>query len=409
MVPRLLVFLIAATPAWPAAIPVTVDAAAGLKRDGRPYFVKGAGAGSHLDLLAAKGANSLRTWETKDLGALLAEAEKLGLTVSAGIWLEPECSWFSYTNAWHCAKQAERVKREVIKYKDQPALLAWGLGNEVEGDGANAAFWKQLDRLALMVHEADPAHPAFTALAGMTAAKAKALDELTAHLDFIGINTYGGLFSLRKTLAATGWKRPWLLTEWGPQGFWERPASGSGAPLEQTSTEKADMMARGYDEVIHPDNGCLGSYAFVWGAKFEASATWFGLLTPEGETTASVDVLEQRWTGKAPSNRAPSITRIDGAPDKPVSPGATFGVRCTASDPDGDPLTWRWQVLPEKVPQGADGQSPMPAAVKDAVHAEGAEKATVTTPSKPGGYRVYVWVTDGKGHAATANAPFVVK
>jgi hypothetical protein len=87
-----------------------------------------------------------------------------------------------------------------------------------------------------MVKGIDPAHPTFTAVAGMTEQKAKGLNEHAPHLDYVGVNTYGGLFSLRGQLAKIGWTRPWLVTEWGPQGFWERPKSKSGAPLEQTST-----------------------------------------------------------------------------------------------------------------------------------------------------------------------------
>jgi hypothetical protein len=34
---------------------------------------------------------------------------------------------------------------------------------------------------------------------------------------------------------------------------------------------------------------------------------------------------------------------------------------------------------------------------------------SVTAPAKPGVYRLYVWVKDGKGHAATANQPFEVR
>ena len=47
------------------------------------------------------------------------------------------------------------------------------------------------------------------------------------------------------------------------------------------------MIRKAYETVISNDGGCLGSYVFLWGWKFEASATWFGLITHEGETTAA--------------------------------------------------------------------------------------------------------------------------
>lgn len=411
MMSRLIAFtlLVCTTGAWSAPIAVTVDAEHGMTRGGKPYFVKGAGGDTHLDLLAARGANSLRTWSTDGLEKTLAEAGKLGLTVSAGIWLEPECSWFSYHKPQDCAKQAERVKQQVLQFREHPALLAWGLGNEMEGDGNNTPYWQQLDQLAMLVKSLDAAHPTFTAIAGLNPAKAAGLNQYTFHLDYLGINTYGGLFSLRKQIDEMGWKRPWMVTEWGPQGFWERPKHSSGAPLEQTSTEKAAMMARSYDDVIAKGGPCLGSYAFVWAWKYEATATWFGLLTQDGETTGSVDVLEQRWTGRAPVNHAPEVTPLEGLPKATVAPGTTFKAHLTASDPDHDALAWRWQVLPEKPALDAKGL-PLPSPALDAsVPPKVTNEATVTAPQAPGVYRVYVQVSDGHGHAATANAPFEVK
>ncbi len=403
---RLLAFAFLSTAALSAPVPVSLDPTQGLMREGKPYFVKGAGGDTHLDLLAAHGANSLRTWSADHLDQTLAEAAKRGLTVSAGLWLEPECSWFSYHNPQHCEKQAARVKQQVESFRDHPALLAWGLGNEMEGDGSNADYWQQLDRLAVLIHSIDPAHPTFTAIAGISPAKAAGLNQHTPHLDYLGINTYGGLFALRKQLDDMGWKRPWLVTEWGAQGFWERPKHACGTPLEQTSSEKAAMMARGYDEVIAKGGGCLGSYAFVWEAKYEATATWFGLLTSESETTESVDVLQQRWTGKEPANHCPAITPMEGVPANAVAPGTSFQARVSASDPDGDPLAWRWAVLPEKPALDAKGQPQAPAPLASMATAG---TATIAAPRTPGIYRIHVWVTDGHGHAATANRPLEVK
>lgn len=107
------------------AIPVRVDAVTGMSRGGKPYFVKGAGGSGRLEQLAARGGNSIRTWTTGGLADILDQADSLGLTVSAGIWLESESSWFSYDNPKHCAKQAERVRREVTLYpKEENGKIA---------------------------------------------------------------------------------------------------------------------------------------------------------------------------------------------------------------------------------------------------------------------------------------------
>ncbi len=390
-------------------IPVKIDAATGMSRGGHPYFVKGAGGSGSLKELASRGANSTRTWTTNGLKEILDEAQSLGLTVSAGIWLEPECSWFSYANPQHRAKQTERVRKEVLLYRNHPALLAWGLGNEVEGDGTNVAFWQQLDSLARMVKELDPAHPTFTAVAGANPAKVTGLMNHVPNLDFLGINTYGGITGLRRHLEKTGWKRPWMLTEWGPRGFWESPKSSFGAPLEQTSTEKAEMMDKAYRNVISNQGGCLGSYVFVWGWKFEATATWFGLFTHERETTAAVDALQEVWSTTKPVNRAPSIEPIRGVPKPALAANGSFEASIKAADPEGDPLEYQWAVLPELQGHQHNSGTKMPKAVPGSLEDTSKAQATVKAPSKPGVYRLYVWVKDGKGHAATANMPFEVR
>jgi hypothetical protein len=391
------------------AIPVRVDATTGMTRGGQPYFVKGAGGRGCPEQLAARGGNSIRTWDTTGLAATLDQAEKLGLTVSAGIWLEPESSWFSYQNPAHCDKQAARVRKQVELHRDHPALLAWGLGNEVEGDGSNDAYWQQLDRLARLVREIDPAHPTFTAVAGMNRAKAAGMDAHAPHLDFVGINTYGAVFSLRRLLEEIGWKRPWMLTEWGPRGFWESPKTSFGAPLEQTSSEKAVMMRKAYQNVITPGGGCLGSYVFVWGWKFEATATWFGIFTHEDETTAAADTLQEMWAGTTPANRAPAIEQMRGVPRLSLSPGDPFDASIQATDPDGDPLVWHWAVLPEMEGHHSAARPPMPKPVGGAIARSSGDQVSVTAPDKAGIYRLHVWVKDGKGQAATANAPFQVR
>jgi hypothetical protein len=52
-----------------------------LYRQGKPYYVKGAGGNTHLDVLVNCGGNSIRTWGLENAKQILDEAQKKGLTV----------------------------------------------------------------------------------------------------------------------------------------------------------------------------------------------------------------------------------------------------------------------------------------------------------------------------------------
>jgi hypothetical protein len=403
------VFLAVAIHAMAEPVPVKILPGKGILRGDQPYFVKGAAGDQHLDELVAAGGNSFRTWTTNGLGELLDSAQQRGLTVCAGIWLEPECDWFSYANAEHCARQTERVKKEVTEFRDHPALLFWGLGNEAEGDGNNAAYWKQLEVLAQIVKQLDPAHPTFTAVAGLSPEKAKGLNEHTPSLDFVGINTYAALNGLRKHLSEHGWTRPWVVTEYGPRGFWESPRAAWGAPVEQTSGEKAVFIRKAYEAAIQPGGDCWGGYIFLWGQKQEATSTWFGIFTDHGESTATKDMLHELWTGKAPPERAPDLKPlVSTAAKKEVAPGSEFTAEAGASDPDDDELSWHWTVTPEHAGRNEQGRERVPAPLPECVVKAEGSKATIRAPQKPGDYRVHLRVADSQKRAATANFPFKV-
>ncbi len=94
-----------------------------LLRGGEPYFIRGAGGNHSLELLAAAGANSVRTWDAEDLEPLLDEAHALGLTVTVGIWLGHQRHGFDYDDPEQVAEQRQRVRRAVLRYKDHPAVL----------------------------------------------------------------------------------------------------------------------------------------------------------------------------------------------------------------------------------------------------------------------------------------------
>ena len=125
-----------------------------LLRAGRPYFIQGAGGNGPRDMLAAAGANTFRTWGVgPDLGQQLDLAQRLGLTVVVGHWLGHPRHGFDYEDPEALAEQAARVRRDVLAYKDHPAVLLWGVGNEMEGfaEGDNPAVWSHVQALAAMI------------------------------------------------------------------------------------------------------------------------------------------------------------------------------------------------------------------------------------------------------------------
>lgn len=407
-------WLLAAALAAPAAaqtqaggaVPATLSGGPGewtLLRGGRPYFIRGGGGGSNLDAFVAHGGNSIRTWGAGGLADALAQADSRGLTVLGGLWLGHKSDGFDYTDPAQVAAQQNAALATVAKYKDEPALLAWGVGNEMEAGNDTPELWKAVNALAEKIKEIDPAHPTVTVVAEISASKLDNIRRYAPAIDILGVNAYGSAATLSRRLADAGWTKPYILTEFGPPGPWESAKTPWGAPLELTSTRKADVYRRSYEgSVLGAPGRCLGSYAFQWGFKQEGSATWFGMLMPDTlETLGAVDAVSQEWTGRRPDNVAPEIAALDfKETGREVDPAAPLKACVRASDPDGDPIaaTWRLRKDVKDAPDLLAGAS-----------AAAGPCAAFAAPFEPGPYRLYVELRDGRGHGATASAPFLVR
>jgi hypothetical protein len=155
---------------------------------------------------------------------------------------------------------------------------------------------------------------------------------------------------------------------------------------------------------------CLGSYAFLWGNKQERTSTWFGLLLKDGSKTAMVDELAYAWTGKWPENRVPRLIALESEANlKRLPPATRHTARIKGYDPEGDPLQLVWEVRSETTDarSGGDAEKEPPAHPEAVIESKGTT-VTFQTPQQPGEYRLFVFVRDGKGGAATANFPFAV-
>ncbi|MCB9867865.1 MAG: hypothetical protein H6816_14665 [Phycisphaerales bacterium] len=393
-----------------------------LRRDGKPYVIRGVGGRGRLDELVAAGGNSVRTWNANHLEGTLDEAEKRGLSVTVGLWLGHERHGFDYSDPKQVAADKERAREAVMRFKDHPAVLMWGIGNEMEANGQNPKVWAAINDIARMIKELDPNHPTMTVIAGTGDGKVGEFVKHCPDIDVLGVNGYGDLAYIPRELKAQGLDRPYVVTEFGPTGWWQVEKTSWGAEREPTSTEKAETYLAGYQTAVldQPDR-CLGAYAFLWGNKQEHTHTWFGMFLPTGERTAAVDVMTKVWTGDWPKNRCPAITdlRVQQAthdrpsaplPEAIYPPGTPLIAKVEAKDPDDDPLTITWDLRPESTDKRSGGDPEQaPAPLPDAIVKARRNVVRVNLPEQAGAYRLFVYVTDGHNNAATANIPILVK
>ncbi|MBK8165278.1 MAG: hypothetical protein IPK64_04825 [bacterium] len=409
--------VLVAGPVCADAVPVAlVEAAPGrweLQRGGAPWFIQGAGGDGPKDLLAASGANTFRTWGVgPDLGRQLDEAQRLGLAVVVGHWLGHERHGFDYHDAASLAQQRERVRSDVLAYLDHPAVLLWAVGNEMEGfaAGDDPAIWAHVQDIAAMIKELDPHHPVMTVTAEIGGGRVRAVHALCPSIDIMGINSYGGLPSVPARYRELGGTKPIIITEFGPPGVWEIGLTPYGAPPELTSTAKAAIYRDAYTAGCLQAQGlCLGGFAFTWGAKLEATATWYCMFLPTGEKLGAVDAMTEVWSGHPPRDLCPEIRSFRTAGPDIVQPGDTVHVELEVVDPEGAAVDARWSVLTEVSEYLTGGDvPPAPLELEGIVRDASQRGATLVMPGG-GLYRLYLTVRDGTGGAATASVPLKVE
>jgi len=278
-------------------------------------------------------------------------------------------------------------------------------------DGDDPVIWAAVNDVAAMAKELDPHHPTMTVTAFVHGERIEYLHKRSPAIDIHGVNAYGGAQVVPERLRAGGATKPFVLTEFGPPGSWEVATTEWGAPFEMTSSEKAEFYRNTYERTIEGEPGlALGSYAFTWGFKMEATATWFGLFLDDGSRLAAVDALAELWSGAPPANRAPAVEPlvIDG--EAAVDPGAELRVRTATADADGDAISTRWALRPESGEYATGGDfRPLLSDIEGAVLEGRTDGATVRMPEEPGAYRLFYYAYDGSGNAATANIPLLVK
>jgi len=400
---------------------VTKEGGYQLLRGGQPYLIKGAGIdSSNIQSLVAHGGNSLRTWAVDDgvepAQQLLDRAHALGLTVSLGLEFGRERQGFDYNDANAVALQFQQTQARVRKYKDHPALLTWIIGNELNFSFKNPKVYDAVNDVAKMIHELDPNHPTTTTLSFFDTKALELIEARAPDLDFVSFQLYAGLINLPADIKKAKYQKPYFVTEWGAVGHWEVAKTQWGAAIENTSSEKANNYLSSYLKVLqsHADQA-IGNYVFLWGQKQEKTPTWYGMYLSSGEETEAVDVMHYIWKGEWPENRTPRVSPVrlnnQTAYDNVILyHGKHYTATLDVEDFDHDPLSYRWEVRSESSATQVGGDhEQVPTIIRGLIADSTATEIILSAPKKTGAYRLFVYVYDGKNHAAHANIPFYVE
>lgn len=388
--------------------------------DGKETYIKGVGGTYRLDVASQNGANAFRTWggDVEEVKKALALAAENKMYVMQGIGMTKDS--LKYYDDAYKNKMREEVRILAETFKNDTSLLAWGIGNEIELGNANiGAAWQFVEELAQLIKSIDKRHLVSTVISY----NPKALDSIAKYvpsLDYVGINVYGPMGEVKKTVDQSNYKGAFMITEWGPTGWWETATTEWKAPIEQTSEEKRAVYEERYTNYIQSNSRCLGSFVFLWGQKEERTPTWFSMFVEDnveqlplhGEKTPMVEAMQRVWTGNTLTETAPvikgmTINEKQAIDNIRIKVGATFEAQVSVTDKENNRLTYVWEILKEATVLGFGGSyEPRPDRIGDVVTTDtNVCKAIV---KEPGEYRLYVYVLDNTGFVSTINVPFQV-
>ena len=390
--------------------------------NGQPFYINGAGLewGS-IKSLADHGGNAFRTWRV-DNGEktgleILNEAQQHGLMVCMGLEVARERHGFDYDNEAAVAEQKAQIKQDVLALKDHPALLMWGIGNELNLRHKNPRVWDAVNDIAIMIHDIDPNHPTSTMLAGAEPEVIERVVVRCPNVDLLSFQLYGEIDQLPRFLAESGYQGAYTVSEWGATGHWETTCTDWGRPLEANSTDKASDYKNRYLEYIAADiKQCIGSFVFLWGQKQERTPTWYGVILDNGKNTESAQVMQYLWTGEWPKHRVPSllgltINGLSGQDNIHLIAERDCLAEVTIEHPSHEALKYRWEIMAEvdkSVESDGGDFEPSPEIIWCDSSENSTAKIAFSAPSA-GEYRLFVYVEDSHDNAATANIPILVE
>ncbi|MEZ4886200.1 MAG: glycoside hydrolase family 2 TIM barrel-domain containing protein [Chitinophagales bacterium] len=323
---------------------------------GKPFAVKGVTFGydknvenyeSYFQDLQFLGVNTIRLWATNEnTKQLLDVAHAHGIRVMIGIWMrhgrpgmEDDDSFNYLEDNQGMEKMYLNAIQTVEKYKDHPAVLMWGVGNEVylnmSTDAEKKAYSLLLEKIASQIKQLDSNHPIASVEAWTFG-----IDwwqKWVPSIDIYGINCYGsGANFLPEELAKKGVKKPYVITEFGVTGEWDIQEEKNGIKIEPTDHQKYEAITNGYQNWIKNQATCLGVYVFHYGNGNDFASPW--LLTHHRKMyRPQYWAIREAYTGNKPTNNVPRIENFV-LPDSKLNSGMWVPVSLSISDTENEEI-----------------------------------------------------------------------
>ncbi len=393
-----------------------------LYRNGNPFYIQGATGIGHLKDLADIGGNTIRVYDTINIGYILDEAQKYNLAVIVDIPIPAYSDKYDYYSNPHINYSLkQRIVSIVRKHRDHPALLLWNLGNELNYP---PVFWKNnfinvFNELLDIIQREDSNHPVGTTLYGVGRRQLVSFYFHSPQIDFLSFNIFGNIKYLKNRLEQFSLlfnSFPYYISELASDGYWESERTSWNAPIEQTTSKKMEQIRVRYESILNlKDGACLGSLIFYWGNKHEITFTWFSLFDNNYKSEI-IKEMERFW-GK--SNKKLCLIGLEymlvdtkGAADNIVfAPNELKVAELSIKDCYKDSLRIKWEIFPEDWFTSTDDNTLIFSnALKPIENIVFSQKntTTFTTPSIEGPYRIFAYVYDQNGYFASANTPFYV-
>jgi hypothetical protein len=390
-------------------------------KNGNPFIVKGGAGFTHIEELVNAGGNTIICWDTSRLENTFKEAAKNNVAVIIGLDIPGGNNLDFYNKDSNTNLLQARYKQIVSRYKDQSALLAWCLGNEIDMPltFTTVPFYKTYNRLLETIHQIDPDHPVSTSTINVAKRCIFNICWRIPALDFICINTYNRIKSIETDLGLIKWiwNGPYLIGEWSPNGGWEAPLTTWQAPIENTSTKKAEQYAEFYTKYMpRNDPRFLGSMVFYWGNRQEYTHTWYSIFNEDGTPTETLEVLNDCWKDTVTKHQAPRlqymlVDKLSRGDNIIIAAGTQHQATVFFDKPTAtDTLVYQWQIVKEGWQQwGHTWDNFKKPAVQTGLMTDSSHsQINFKAPAGEGPYRIFVTIKNPAGFCATANIPFYV-